>query len=227
MKNIFTIFEDNHLLVVEKPINVPTQPDSSNDADLLSLLKNHLKEKHNKPGNVFLGLVHRLDRPVGGVILFAKNSKSAARISEQIREQTLQKTYLAIVHGNINKKADKLQHYLLKNEKLNKVEVFDKPTTDAQKALLSYEVIESKNNLSLVKIQLITGRPHQIRAQFSFIKHPLFADKKYGSKEKGNIALWSSKIICEHPVSKETLTFSSLPPRNQPWRTFSKCSKPL
>ena len=154
------IYEDNHLLVVEKPINIPTQEDNTKDKDLLTILKEYIKEKYNKPGNVYLGLVHRLDRPVGGIMVFARTSKAAARLSEQVRNKTFKKTYNAVVIGNINKEG-KLKDYLLKDEKKNIVKV-DK---NGKEAILNFKKLDFKNNMSLVEINLETGRSHQIRVQ--------------------------------------------------------------
>ena len=162
------IYEDNHLLVVEKPINVPVQKDNSNDLDLLTMLKQYLKEKYNKPGNVYLGLVHRLDRPVGGIMVFAKTSKAASRLSEQIRNGTFNKKYLAIICGKVKDK-DTLEDYLLKDTKTNTVKVDKK----GKKSILNYKRLDYKEGLSLVEIELITGRSHQIRVQFSSRGYPL------------------------------------------------------
>ena len=156
------IYEDNHLLVVEKPINVPVQKDSSNDLDLLTMLKDYIKKKYNKPGNVYLGLVHRLDRPVGGIMVFAKTSKAASRLSEQIRNGTFKKEYLAIVCGKV-KENGTLEDYLLKDSKTNMVKVNSK----GKKSILEYIRLDYREGLSLVKINLKTGRSHQIRVQFS------------------------------------------------------------
>ena len=168
------IYEDNHLLVVEKPINIPVQEDDSKDLDFLNMLKNYIKKRDNKPGNVYLGLVHRLDRPVGGIMVFAKTSKAASRLSEQVRTRQLKKVYYAVVMGKINEKGT-LKDYLLKDTKKNIVKVDKK----GKEAILNYELIDYKDNLSLVKINLETGRSHQIRVQFSSRNNPLYGDNKY------------------------------------------------
>ena len=155
------IYEDNHLLVVEKPVNIPVQSDDSKDDDLLTILKAYIKEKYNKPNNVYLGLVHRLDRPVGGIMVFAKTSKAAARLSKQIQQHEFKKTYLAICCSNKLKKQDTLTNYLLKDHKTNMV----KEDKKGKIAILDYELLAVKNDLSLVKINLKTGRSHQIRVQ--------------------------------------------------------------
>lgn len=216
------IYEDNHLLVVEKPVNMPTQEDNSGDMDLLNALKADLKQRYQKPGNVYLGMVHRLDRPVGGVMVFAKTSKAASRLSNAIRLRTFQKSYLAVVHGNLQEKSSKLVHYLSKNEKENKVYAVSKGYQGAKEAILEYNVKAEMNNLSLVHVQLHTGRPHQIRIQFATIGHPLYGDQKYGAKVNvpgQQIALWSTHIGLEHPTLKETMNFYNYPiqHRTYPW----------
>lgn len=219
------IYEDNHLLVVEKPVNILSQGDDTNDKDMVNLLKNYVKEKYNKPGNVFIGLVHRLDRPVGGVMVFAKTSKAASRLSEQVRNKSFKKTYRAVIHGTMNKKEDTLKDYLYKNKKTNMVSVVNKNHKEAKNAELDYETLQSKNNCSLVQIDLKTGRPHQIRVQFASRKHPLFGDQRYGqdvNKVGQQIALWSYKIEITHPTTKEKMEFICEPPKEYPWDLFSK-----
>lgn len=216
MKKI--IYEDNHLLVVEKPRNMGVQEDNSKDMDLLTSLKLYIKEKYKKSGDVYLGLVHRLDRPVGGVMVFARTSKAASRLSDAVRSRSFDKTYLAVVNGTLDK-AGVFEDYLVKNEKLNKSYV-DKM---GKYAKLSYEVLESKDNLSLVKIKLDTGRSHQIRVQFSSRGHALWGDQKYNGEAKihEQIALWSCKLKFVHPVKKEMVEFKSLPPIEEyPWNLF-------
>lgn len=211
------IYEDNHLLVVEKPVNIPVQADDSNDPDLLTMLKNYLKEKYDKPGNVYLGLVHRLDRPVGGVMVFAKTSKAASRLSKVVAERKLQKTYLAIVEGNNIKKKDTLEDYLIKNSKTNTVTVTSQDK--GKHASLDYELLNTRDNLNLVKVNLHTGRSHQIRVQFSSRNMPLWGDQRYNKNTKihQQIALWSHILSFPHPITKEVLTFTSEPPNNYPW----------
>lgn len=208
------IFEDNHLLVVEKPVNVLSQGDSTEDEDMLGILKRYLKEKYQKPGNVFLGLVHRLDRPVGGVMVFAKTSKAASRLSEQIRTREFKKVYLTLLKGTLNQKSGSLRHYLYKNEKTNMVSVVGKAHPEGKEALLDYEVLKEQNGMSLVKVFLHTGRPHQIRVQFSTIGHPIYGDQRYGTNINNSgqqIALWSHELTFEHPTLKENMTFKSVP----------------
>ena len=218
------IYEDNHLLVVEKPVNILSQGDDTNDKDMVNLLKNYVKEKYNKPGNVFIGLVHRLDRPVGGVMVFAKTSKAASRLSEQVRNKSFKKTYRAVIHGNMNKNEDNLKDYLYKNKKTNMVSVVNKNHKEAKNAELDYKTLQSKNNFSLVEIDLKTGRPHQIRVQFSSRNHPLFGDQRYGqnlNKVGQQIALWSYKIEITHPTTKEPMEFICEPPKEYPWDLFN------
>ena len=200
------IYEDNHLLVVEKPVNIPVQSDDSKDDDLLTILKAYIKEKYNKPNNVYLGLVHRLDRPVGGIMVFAKTSKAAARLSKQIQQHEFKKTYLAICCSNKLKKQDTLTNYLLKDHKTNMV----KEDKKGKIAILDYELLAVKNDLSLVKINLKTGRSHQIRVQFSLIDAPLYADQRYNKNAAKNkqIALFASSISFKHPITNEELTFT-------------------
>jgi len=211
------LYEDNHLLVVEKPINVPVCEDESKDEDLLNILKKYLKDKYNKPGNVYLGLIHRLDRPVGGVMVFAKTSKAASRLSEQVRTHKLNKTYHAVVLGNIESKGI-LKDKLLKDSKTNITRV----DRNGKEAILEYEQIVYKDNLSLVKINLKTGRSHQIRVQFSSRNHPLYGDQKYNSKAVvgEQIALFASSLSFIHPVSKEVMNFSLDLPNRYPWEMF-------
>ena len=182
------LYEDNHLLVVVKPANMPVCEDSSGDLDLLSYLKNYLKEKYNKPGNVYLGLIHRLDRPVGGVMVFAKTSKCASRLSEQVRTGKVNTKYYAVVCGNLSG-SGVFNDRLLKDSKTNMVYV-DACGKDSS---LEYKVISSVSGYSLVDINLITGRSHQIRVQFSSRGYPLFGDQRYNGNARigEQIALFS------------------------------------
>lgn len=211
------IYEDNHLLVVEKKPNVLVQADNTNDLDLLTILKKYLKEKYNKPGNVYLGLVHRLDRPVGGVMVFAKTSKAASRLSEQVRTHQMKKEYQAVLCGKA-KENDNLQDYLLKDEKINMVKV-DK---NGKFAELDYQLIKYCDNLSLVKINLKTGRSHQIRVQFSSRHLPLWGDQRYNKSAKvgEQIALYATSLSFYHPVTKELLSFKINTPDEYPWNIF-------
>ena len=208
MNNLKILYEDNHIIVVIKPYNVPVQADSSNDLDMLTIIKNYIKEKYNKPGNVYLGLVHRLDRPVGGVMVFAKTSKAASRLSEEVRTNKIHKTYLTVVHGVLNKKCDKLINKMSKDEKTHNSYIDEK---NGKEAILEYKVIKEEDNLSLLKINLITGRHHQIRLQLSNINHPIYGDQRYGFQDKKQIMLYAYKLEFTHPVTKELMTFKNLP----------------
>lgn len=216
MTNI--IYEDNHLLVVEKPVNIPVQEDNSKDLDFLNMLKYFIKKRDNKPGNVYLGLVHRLDRPVGGIMVFAKTSKCASRLSAQVKNNEFKKVYYAVIMNRINKPKDTLIDYLLKDEKNNIVKI-DK---NGKKSILDYELVDCKNNMSLVKIHLKTGRSHQIRVQFSSRGYPLYGDHKYNKnvEKNSNIALFAQSISFYHPISKEELTFKLKLPKKYPWNIF-------
>ncbi|GFN30733.1 RluA family pseudouridine synthase [Paenibacillus xylaniclasticus] len=222
------LFEDNHLLVVVKPPGIPSQEDDSGDPDMLTLLKEDLKIRYNKPGNVFLGLVHRLDRPVGGAMLFAKTSKAASRLSEAVRSREFGKTYMAVVHGSPSSSSGTLRHWMRKDNKRNVSTTFDKPVADAKEAVLDYAVITSSSGLSLVAIKLHTGRSHQIRAQMAAIGCPLYGDAKYGAPSKrcdshSSVLLWSTSVAVPHPVTKERLIFRSVPDSKQTgWSQWSE-----
>ena len=219
MNKLEVLYEDNHIIVVVKPCNVLSQADSTGDLDLLTMVKQYVKVKYNKPGNVYIGLVHRLDRPVGGVMVFARSSKAASRLSQMIKERQLNKNYLAIVRGLLDKKEGELTDYLLKEENGNTIV----STKDKGKlARLKYKVLEEdkNNNLSLVKIELLTGRHHQIRVQFSSRGHSLYGDQRYGVKDNKQIALWAYELEFMHPVKKELMHFTHLPPKNDAWKNF-------
>ena len=213
------IFEDNHLLVVEKPVNMPVCPDDSKDLDLLTALKDYLKEKYQKPGNVYLGLVHRLDRPVGGVLVFAKTSKAAARLSDSLRKNLFKKTYLAVVCGQA-KNRSRLQDYLIKDSSANRVSVTTKE--QGRLAILDYSLIKTRDDLSLVEIDLQTGRSHQIRVQMANASLPLWGDQRYNPQSiKGQqIALYASRLSFPHPITKETVSFTCYPTGGKIWSYF-------
>lgn len=219
LPKINIIYEDNHLLVVEKPINMPVCQDETNDLDLLNILKQYLKEKYNKQGNVYLGLVHRLDRPVGGIMVFAKTSKCASRLSDQVREKKLTKTYYAVVENPI-KKQDTLTDYLIKDHKRNITTVTTKEK--GKLSTLEYTLIKTVDNLSLIKINLLTGRSHQIRVQFSSRNNPLYGDQKYNKSAipNTNIALFAKELTFYHPTTKEKLTFNINLPKRYPFTLF-------
>lgn len=219
LQKINIIFEDNHLLVVEKPINMPVCEDDSHDKDLLNLLKLYIKNKYNKPGNVYLGLVHRLDRPVGGVMVFAKTSKAASRLSKQVSEHKLNKVYLAVVCGKVPENGNYFD-YLVKDNKKNQSYVTDK--AHGKDARLSFKRLGYKEGFSLVEIHLETGRSHQIRVQFSSRGFPLVGDAKYNINHDGktNVALFAKRLSFEHPTSKNILTFEVDIPNRYPFNLF-------
>lgn len=219
------LYEDNHLLIVEKPINVPVQEDRSKDPDLLSILKKDIKIRYNKPGNVYLSLVHRLDRPVGGAIILAKTSKAASRMANILRKRELERKYLAIVHGIVVKNRGTLEHYLHKDRRKNEVSVVSSNVKNAKKAILHYRVLGQKNKLSLIEVELVTGRSHQIRVQLNALGNPLYGDQLYGkriNKVGQQIALWAYELSFTHPVKKERITIQSNPPKKFPWDIWKK-----
>jgi 23S rRNA pseudouridine1911/1915/1917 synthase len=227
MEKLNVIYEDNHMIVVEKPVNIPSQSDKTRDVDLLSIVKQYIKQKYNKPGNVYIGLIHRLDRPVGGVIVFAKTSKAAARLSNQVREKQFQKTYLTIVNGKMEKEKDILQDYLFKNEKSNMSKVVKEETKHSKLAILDYEVLkyDKETNLSVLKIHLYTGRHHQIRVQLSSRNHSIYGDQKYGGRGHGKqIALWAYELKLYHPVTNEFMAFYSIPKQEGSWTILKDIS---
>lgn len=207
------VYEDNHILVVIKPHNIPVQGDDSGDIDMLTIIKNFIKERDKKPGNVFLGLVHRLDRPTGGVMVFAKTSKAASRLSEELKKKELKKHYICVVNGRPQILEDILTTYLKKDEKNNIVKIAPKLEQGAKEAVLKYRVVETKNKLSLIEVDLITGRSHQIRVQMSKqLNLPIYADFKYGDdKHVSNLALWAYELVFVHPVTKQTMRFKVAP----------------
>ena len=219
---ITVLYEDNHILVAVKPQNVPSQADSSGDPDFLSMLKDYLVKKYNKPGNAYLGLLHRLDRPTGGVMVFAKTSKAAGRLSEQIRSGDFEKTYAAVVSGRPNR-TGKIEHYLVKDEKTNTVTLAPASLTGAKRAESDVKILEEKDGLSLVSVRLLTGRTHQARVQLKALSSPIAGDRRYGGDKyvpAPHLALWAYKLSFTHPVTGESLKFISLPPDEFPWSEF-------
>ena len=214
------IFIDNHLIAVTKPAGLLTQPDRNTGESLIDQTRQWIKEKYNKPNNIFLGLVHRLDRNVSGVVLFARTSKAASRLSKQFREGTPKKHYRAIVLGKLKEEHTTLVHYLRKEKSL-RATVFPRETPTAKRSELSYEVINSLEKKSLLEVSLSTGRFHQIRAQMAFIGHPIIGDVKYGAPEpllNQEIALYAHKLVFSHPVSNEEITLTAPEPKT--WEQF-------
>ena len=211
--DIRVLYEDNHLLVVEKPANVPVQADASGDEDLLTACKGYIKEKYAKPGEVYLGLVHRLDRPVGGVMVFARTSKAAARLTEQFSAHRARKRYAAIVEGEAPAEG-RLTDFLLKNESTNTTAVVAVGTPGAKQAKLSFRTLAREKGLSLLDVDLQTGRPHQIRVQLSHAGYPIHGDQRYNPAAKvgEQIRLWAYALTIAHPTLKEEMTFYALPP---------------
>lgn len=221
MQKLNVLFEDNHIIVVEKIVNIPSQADKTGDVDMLTIIKDYIKEKYNKPGNVYLGLVHRLDRPVGGVMVFAKTSKAAARLSEQVRVKEFEKKYLVVVNGKLPLENGTFEDYLLKNEKKNMSRVVPENTKNSKYANLDYEVLKYNEeiNLSVVKVHLHTGRHHQIRVQFSSRDYSIYGDQKYGGRGHGKqIALWAYSLSFYHPITREKLEFKVLPEIIGSWK---------
>ncbi len=221
--DLIVLYEDNHVIVVLKPQNVPSCEDETKDKDLLTVIKEHIKEKENKQGNVYVGLVHRLDRPTGGVMVYAKSSKAAARLSEQMQNGDFEKKYAAVLAGELKIKRATLTNYLKKNPINNMVYVCPPVTEGAKFAELEYDVLEEKSGLTLALIKLHTGRSHQIRVQMANVGAPVYGDMRYGGEKakKGKLALWAVSLSFTHPVSKERLCFKIQPPADLiPWKYF-------
>ena len=220
MNNLEVIYEDNHIIVVVKPPNVLSQKDSTNDIDMLTLVKNYIKVKYNKPGNVYVGLVQRLDRPVGGLMVFAKTSKAASRMSNMIKNHQFTKKYLAVVNGMLERKNGEFEDYLLKKE--NGMTIV---SSNGKYCCLKYKVLEENlnMNLSLIEVDLITGRHHQIRVQFASRNHPLYGDYRYGNSSNKQIALWAYKLSLIHPVLKKEMIFEKYPNiKDSAWKYFNE-----
>lgn len=214
------LYEDNHVIVVVKEKNVLSQADNTHDIDMLTIIKKYLKEKYNKPGNVYLGLVHRLDRPVSGIMVFAKTSKAASRLSDQVRKKEIKKTYMAVVKGIIKKDEDTLVDYLLKLDNGNTIVT----TKDKGKeSVLTYKVLKRnyEKNETLVSIDLKTGRHHQIRVQFASRGYPLCGDQRYGKSDKTQIALCAYKLEFIHPTTKQLMKFEIEKPLDTYWTDFT------
>lgn len=220
---LIILHEDNHVIVVLKPQMVACCPDESGDYNLFDCVKDYLKTTYNKPGNAFLGLVHRLDRPTGGVMVFAKTSKAAARLSEQMKNGGFEKKYYAVLCGIPSKKKAVLENYLRKNSVNNTVYVCTQTEEGAKFASLEYEIKQEKAGLSLADITLHTGRTHQIRVQTAAINCPVYGDMRYGGDKavKGKLALWAYGLRFKHPTTGESLKFIIEPPKDEiPWKLF-------
>ena len=224
MEDLVILYEDNHVIVVMKPQNVPCQEDESKDYDLLSQVKDYIKVKYNKPGNAYVGLVHRLDRPTGGVMVFAKTSKAAARLSEGMKNGDFEKRYMTVLVGEPKIKKGVLKSYLKKNPVNNMVYLSTQGTEGSKYAELDYEVLETKSGLSLTQVRLLTGRTHQIRVQMAKeLLTPVYGDMRYGGEEakKGYLALWAYYLSFSHPTNDQRLVFRVEPPKDvAPWTLF-------
>lgn len=221
MKDSDVLYLDNSVIVVKKKANILSQEDDTGDVSLLTLVKEYIKKKYNKPGNVYIGLVHRLDRPVSGIMVFARNSKSAARLSKEIRDNKIKKTYIAVVHGIIKNDNGKLTDYLLKKSNGDSIVT----TEDKGKlSVLRYRVVDRdyEKKQTLVEINLETGRHHQIRVQFASRGYPLCGDQRYGKLDKTQIALCAYKLEFVHPISKEIMKFEIPYPSNIYFNNFTK-----
>lgn len=213
MNNLNILYEDNHIIIVEKKPNVLCQGDITKDLDLLTMIKKYIKEKYQKPGNVYLGLVHRLDRPVGGIMVFARTSKAANRLSTTIQNHEMTKEYLLVCHGKLEN-SGVFEDYIEKKEEKSII------SKDGKYAKLEYTVLDSIDNYSLVKVNLITGRHHQIRLQFASRNHPLYGDQLYGKQDKKQIALFAYHLRFKHPVKDEMMDFKLLP-KGDIWDKFN------
>jgi len=218
--NLQVLFEDNHIIIINKRVGDIVQGDKTGDKPLSEVVKSYIKDKYNKPGNVYLGVVHRLDRPTSGVVIFARTSKALSRLNQALRDKTIQKTYWAIVKQTPEKEADTLIHYLIKNPKNNKSTAYTSEKQGAKKAVLHYKILKKFDNYSLLEIDLETGRHHQIRVQLAYIGSPIKGDLKYGfsrSNKDGGIQLHARKIKFTHPVSKEILEIEAPTPDDVLW----------
>lgn len=214
------LYEDNHLLAVVKPPNLPVQADASGDMDLLTMMKGYIGEKYHKPGAVYLGLCHRLDRPVGGVMVLARTSKAAARLSAAFAGHEVEKTYLAVVRGETPDEMA-LRDFLLKDGRTGMVQVVGKEQPGAKEARLISQNLARRDGLSLQRVQLMTGRSHQIRVQHMHAGFPLWGDARYGGGRPGEqIALWAARLEITHPTRKTRLCFCALPPQSGAWAVF-------
>lgn len=217
------IYEDNHLIAVNKPAGALVQRDATSDVSMSDVVKKYIKNKYDKPGDVFLGTIHRIDRPVSGVTIYARTSKALSRMNELWRSKSIQKHYIALSHKNPKDFSGKLVHYISKNESKNKVNVYDKAKGGAKKSETEFELLSRINNVFAFKVKPITGRPHQIRAQFARMGCPLIGDLKYGATEgldDKSIGLHAISLSFIHPVKKEPVHIKAKPPKRPPWNFF-------
>lgn len=217
------LYEDNHIIVVLKPQMTACCPDESKDENLLDMVKKYIKIAYNKPGNVYVGLVHRLDRPTGGVMVYAKTSKAAARLTEGLQKGDFEKKYLTVLCGSLGTERGTLTNYLRKNTVNNMVYICTPSEEGAKYAELDYRVVEDKGKYSLVEVRLHTGRTHQIRVQMAGISHPVYGDMRYGGAlaQKGKLALFAYSLSFPHPITKERMKFIVAPPETEtPWKAF-------
>lgn len=216
------LYEDNHILVAVKPQNVPSQSDNTGDMSFQDMVREYIREKYNKPGNVYTGLVHRLDRPAGGIMVFARTSKAAARLSKELAEHRLKKVYYAVLSGRVYDLPDSgtLEDWLCKDKSRNTSHVCSEGTPGAKLARLDYQVLERRDGYALVRIELQTGRSHQIRVQFSSRGVPLAGDYRYGGTKGTPLCLWAGQLSLMHPTRREEMTFCAAPPKRAPWNMF-------
>lgn len=222
------LFEDNHLIAVNKPAGWLVQGDSTGDTPLAERVKQYIKEKYRKPGEVFLGVIHRLDRPVSGVVLFARTSKALERMNQQFRERETQKTYRAVVERKPGKPEDTLIHWLRKDESKNKTAWFSREAPDALRSELSYSILEEANGFYLLDVRPITGRPHQIRVQLAAIGCPIVGDLRYGAPsalDDARIALHARSLTFIHPVSKAATAINAPLPDHSVWNQFTSFAR--
>ena len=217
MNNLNVLYEDNHIIVVVKPYNVLSQGDNTGDISMVDMVKQYIKEKYDKPGKVYLGLVHRLDRPVGGIMVFARTSKAASRLSKEFQGHNIVKRYLAVVHGKLNNNTGRFTDYLKRMDSGKSI-----IARDGKEAILDFKVLgyDLKHDCTLVSIDLKTGRHHQIRVQFASRGHYLIGDQKYGVIDKIQIHLFAYYLSFIHPVTKERLEFKIFPQYTDYWRLF-------
>jgi len=223
--NVQVLYEDNHLIAVNKRVGDIVQGDKTNDTPLSEIVKEYLKQKYNKPGAVFLGVVHRLDRPTSGLVIFAKTSKALKRMNQLFVDKKIDKTYWALVRNAPQQQKDTLTHWLKKNPKTNTTKVYPKEVKDSKKAILHYKILSKLQRYSLLKITLETGRSHQIRSQMAYIGCPIKGDLKYGAKRSntdGGIHLHAKKVQFIHPVSKDSITINASLPDEKLWNECQK-----